>query len=198
MIILPPVIENKILLKIVTSKLEPMLTKKCTFKALNEVFEAVDMGEYAVELLNTVANSKKNMHHTMKLAMTISNDNWVDAEKRGDKVSMDSISFLLEQQFKNLATHFVIWKDIAKSQKKTKYSSLDESGMKALFSCVQWRKDFKLEATSYYREYDAGKLATKVWLEQVAFINRCMDWRYKFDINSPQDEIDFLNKYLPN
>lgn len=192
----PPSLRNKMDLKIVTSKLEPILTKKCTFKALNDIFSNVDMGKYAVQLLNMIAESDKNSKHVPKLAMTLSDDNWIDGQKKDNRVSMTSVAFLLEQQFKNMATNFVIWKDVAKSQKKKKYLSLSPKAMTALFKCVEWKANFKLEATSYYREYDAGKLTTKVWLEQVAFINRCMDWRYKFDIDTPQDEIDFLNIYL--
>lgn len=193
---LPPQIKNKMDLKIITSKLVPMLDKKCTFKALNEIFDNVDLGEYSVEILNMVASSKKNSKHVIKLAMTLSDENWIAAEAKRVKVSMDTVAFLLEQQFKNMATNFVIWKDIAKSQKKKKYPSLSPEAMTSLFSCIEWKEGFKLEATSYYREYDAGKLNTRVWLEQVAFINRCMDWRGAFEIDTPQDEIDFLNKYL--
>lgn len=194
---LPAKLTNQMDLKIITGKLSPLLEKKSTFKALNEIFEKVDLGEFSLELLNMVANSNKNSKHAVKLALTLSNDNWIAADEQGIKVSMETASFLLEQQFKNMATNFVIWKDIAKSQKKTKYASLDVDGMKSLFACVEWRLNFKLEATSYYREYDAGNLNTKVWLQQVAFINRCMDWRERFEINSPQDEINFLKKYLP-
>jgi len=123
---LPAKLTNQMDLKIITGKLSPLLEKKSTFKALNEIFEKVDLGEFSLELLNMVANSNKNSKHAVKLALTLSNDNWIAADEQGIKVSMETASFLLEQQFKNMATNFVIWKDIAKSQKKTKYASLDD------------------------------------------------------------------------
>jgi hypothetical protein len=192
---LPTKINNKMDLGVVKTKLELLLVKKCSFKILNEIFESVDLGAFSLELLNIVADSK-NYVHVHKLSMTLSDDNWVEADKNGQKISFKSAKFILEQQFKNMATKFVIWKDIAKGRKATKFETLEEEAMTALFNCVSWEKSETLRATSYYREYDEGVISVEDWLKQLAFINRCMDWDDKFEINSPQDEIDFLNTYL--
>lgn len=193
----PKVIDNKMSLKVVTSKLEPMLSKKCTFKALNTIFTEVDFGEYAVDILNMVATSPKNKNHVQKLAMTLTSENWVAGFKKKSKISMEATTFLLEQQFKNMATKFIIWKDIAKGRKATKYPSLSEDAILALFGCVEWKKNTKLKISSYYNEYGSGVVNTDEFLKQMAFVNRCLDWDASFEIKTPQDEIDFVTKYNP-